>query len=188
MKKYLILIACAVLFASCYTQNAERYDPLSEADKQAVPYRLGDEVRFVDGTGTPVTLQVASFGEGWRIRDESGGYEYLIHQGCRVMKLRSQDGAYGWTMELIKDFSFGTCINVYKGEIDLKMGEVGFWGPMPFVRIGVGEWHDSVTIGGRMYYEVVNARYYDHQCYYNKTEGILQLRENDSIVILERLP
>ncbi|MDE5704064.1 MAG: hypothetical protein K2H70_04490 [Bacteroidales bacterium] len=149
-------------------------------DKQAVPYRLGDTVRFVDGQGNPVTLQVVRFEDGWAFHDESEAYYHFVYYEYRHVKLRSQDGAFNVAVRVQKDD-----IRHYpdiSSRIDIYLGEPSQW----LLSMPVGDWHDSVAIGGRMYYNVVGTQYYSYRCYYNKTEGILQLKTND--VFIERLP
>lgn len=200
MKKYCLLVVCAVLFSACVKSVDHYY--LSDTIKLCVSYQLGDTERFADGTGETMTLKVESIKDDWRcLSDGSLLGSTTAYFQCRNMQLLSEDGSDGINVTIHEWLYWGFDQRSPRIDFQLlpsgKMVTVGFDLSGNFTQTVWSdrmEVYDSTQIGGQMYYDVAEAmkctdRYQTDtlKFYYNKPYGVLQVKENDKVV-LERRP
>lgn len=199
MKKYILIVICAVLFASC--GKSMDYYYLTDAIKAVVPYQLGDSERFINGNGDVVTLTVKSIEDEWYCETEGAFVEWGACFQYRDVRLLSEDGRDGislWIGEWDWPYEHQPKIRLtfypFNKQVTIQFDLSGnFAETRDSIKI-----YDSILIGGQMYYDVVRTQnlLYDYylgdyldplQCYYNKPYGVLQIKENEK-VLLERLP
>ena len=194
MKKYVLIVICAVLFASC--GKSMDYYYLTNTIKQLTPYQLRDSERFINGNGDMVTLTVKSIEDEWYCETEGAFVEWGACFQYRDVRLLSEDGRDGislWISEWDWPYEHQPKIRLTFYPFNKQ---VTIWFDLSgnFTNAHV---YDSIPIGGQMYYEVVETQIvYEPlhsnkvdtlHCYYSKTHGVLHVRENDRL-ILERLP
>lgn len=182
MKKYVLIVMCAILLTACFDRFEEHYY-LSESVKQLVPYKEGEEVRFTNEFGTIITLTVKKLEDSWWDFSE---HESKSWYQCRNIKLQSNDSSDGFDLGL-EEWRFLSIheprITLVFQPIDRKV-KIDFDLDGNFVGCVV---YDEVMIGEQKYHDVAIIQTESFQCYYNKTYGVLQVKENDK-VFLERLP
>ncbi len=188
----ILTTALTVLAYSCCSEP-RRY-PLRELDKLMIPYQIGDIVRYVDDKGLPVTLVATEILDKWVPGEDdelTGNLRDLTEHRTVVLRSENEEilcigvsgrkrGAEGsvrvWGLGL--HFNFWIIYDSKGGFIvDTQ------YNYEHFVRKFLT--YDSVLINNLFYYDVAMheergfVRLDSDLIYYNKTHGVLQLRENE---------
>lgn len=161
--------------------------PLMAYQKQMIPYTKGQKVRFTDAQGRTVLFTTKDIITEWSQDGEA--FTIIWLQEYKVT-LESESG------ELISlqvgDFSYDyyALDNSYN-RISLRLKDLRFSPPFDcegkfYTHAEDGsQWHayDSLSINDRIYYNVVEENNKNGQLYYNKTYGILQVRQNGKDIL-----
>ena len=166
----LIIFTLLIIFVfSCY--NREKRCKLSKVDKQMIPYELGQTINFIDSLGHPIVLLNDHDKISW-----VGENGYLFYE-CRHISMKSQ----------LDNFHIGIIVeascyasnnnNIYvivnSFELNIEYNSKG-----EFVTNDYAYQQkplESLEINGKIYYDLVENKRYNHTIYYNKTYGVLQL-------------
>ena len=175
----------AVMAVSCYPV-VERV-PLMAYQKQMIPYQKGQKVCFTDAKGDTSLFTTTDITTEWNW-DETA-----------LIKIWLQN----YTVNLQSEFNDQISLKVgtfsldydgidYYNKVNLILKDLDF--SLPFDCAGKfyihteyygSQWHvyDSLSINDRMYYDVVEENNQNGQLYYNKTYGILQVRQNGKDIL-----
>ena len=182
------MIGMTLLLMSSCVKHANPYLKLSDADAAAIPYQMGQTVKFLDQNGDTVTYEV--------IRDETYPYNYeqyntaiaggdVMHPApqstecyARTVNLREQSYAnrMSFTVKPGKEFSF--CFISSQGKLDIDMY-------LPS--------DNTYTIDGidyeRVHHEILYSQYTGeliYDWYYNEEFGLLYFQKGE--FSLTRIP
>lgn len=177
MKKIhlIVLILFAMLTFSCEREPVLHY--LSEKDSLMIPYQLGDKIHFTNRQGDTIRFDVVEDETRWDVRqgDSKEQYRYVVlrrHGGRNRFRLElfGRHDNLDWGNGLLKIFDYE---NDCMAECRFN-DRVGFRG---------GITYDTLTIGGKVYRDVVSfsafpgGRLY-WTYYYNAADGLLQVEES----------
>ena len=187
MKKLLIMSMMLMIMSAC-VKHPDIYVKLSEEDAAAIPYEMGQTVKFLDQNGDTVTYQVT--------RDETYPYNYeqyinAIHGGdvmhpapqatecyARTVILYEQSYAnhLSFTVKPGKEFAFYFISNAGELNLDMNLSSTS-----------------TYTINGIDYEHVHHEILYSHYTgellydwYYNEELGLLSFQKGD--FSLTRIP
>lgn len=171
--KILITLALPIIFASsCCILVGDSYYELTEAEKQLIPYELGQIISFINSEGKTFDAEITYFKIYQQETDNSGfctSYEYIDY---KMVRLTSES----------TDFEIALSVNGQDHRIS-----IGMISPLRFVLYSMynknGKFddqytHDSLEINNRVYYDVLEQNKADIQVLYNKTYGILQINKD----------
>lgn len=169
-----------VLMATSCNIALEKH-PLMAYQKQLIPYKKGQKVRFTNENGDTILFTTKVITEWvedvWSVT--------RIQTECRKVNLQSESGE-SISLELGEpdDYGYynepGLRIRVNNIHFHLLFDCEGIFYPNTF---------DSLSINNRTYYKVVLQEIGDAstQLYYNKTYGILQVNQNGkSLLTLQK--
>lgn len=185
--RWIILISLAVLAFACKPQfNPPQYY-LEQADRQMIPYAVGDLVRFVNANNDAENFTTIQDTVWWSF------YEEGVSRETQRVTLQSENSAYKFfvTIEgsgtnrntLIVGLSDGHPFLVVSFCYDKTTEE--------FRNIATSL-YDSLLVGKYVYYKVAMAKTSDYNpeeqqehvriVYYNKSHGILQLKDDGKTI------
>jgi len=200
--KILIILALLTVLTSC-DKKIGRCD-LTEAQKQVIPYELGQTVSFIDDAGKTVDFTVTENELRWcqfTIDGRLGDSYVEYREKHAVLKSESNNLVIDLRIAAIGGLSekknevltgyvnswFWITINSY-GRFQLIVDPEGVFsnaGSSPLY------FHDSFEINEKVYFDVIEKNTYDDtnaplQIFYNKTYGILQVKkEGENILMLK---
>jgi len=177
--------------------NDEFYVKLTEAQKQLIPYKLGQTVSFTDSMGIIFYASVIEDTTFWsfEIQDHEPPF-YKVHTQHRVVRLTSDTNNFKLDLSIIAGSFY---IGVFYSEnfiflINInKKGE--FYNQDPN-GLYCFYYHKSMEINNKIYYDVeeqVITSYYEEngiwslvntKLLYNKNYGILQLEYKDKVLFM----
>ncbi len=173
----ILLAFVAVLVSSCKGEEDIRLK-LTEADKQMIPYKLGQTVSFINSSGQVFDVTVTEDKTDWWVLDEG------VSIDRRAVRLQSEfdnidielfvDGCiYADAINFVR-ISVSDC-GLFELYFDSKEGQLLDHTPYEEVYF-----YDSLKINNKVYYDVVEDKVLDgiRQFFYNKTYGILQVNKN----------
>jgi hypothetical protein len=171
-KILIILSLFAILMQSCF--NRDRYHRLTEVDKQMIPYKLGQVVTFIDSLGQSIVLTVT------HDKITSGPLDEAFHElyERRTVILESEIDNYRIYLDVTK----------YMNQVDIYINQFDFHGSQNYNKEGdfYGQYfYDNMEINNKIYYNVGQVFNYQDSLtlFYNKTEGILQLNDNNKALL-----
>lgn len=184
MKKIMMIGMTLLLMSSC-VKHANPYLKLSDADAAAIPYQMGETVKFLDQNGDTVTYEV--------IRDETYPYNYeqyntaiaggdVMHPAplsiecyARTVTLYEQSYAnhLSFTVKPGKEFSFH-----FISSNEVLMGGLNLDMYLPS--------NNTYTIDGIEYEQVHHEILYSHYTgellydwYYSESLGLLYFKKGE---------
>ena len=186
MKKQILitLVLFAVLASSCREDEVVRYYELTEAEKQLIPYTLGQTVNFIDSTGQTFYAVVTKDTMYWQERHYDGFPDLYAHENCRKVVLQSDSA----------DFNINISINAKNKSIRIEISHLDLVFFLKYNNEGKfvsrepdavsGQYlHNILKIGSQTYYDVVEEnRYNTRSIFYNKTYGILQVTDKGKVL------
>lgn len=158
------ILLLAVLAFSC-TKEKRYY--LTEVDKQMIPYQVGDTIYGRDQWEKQKILTVRYIKTDW-ITD---GYNDWLWSQWQVTHVQSEQDDFSFELAIYnwRDYDIKSLI------ISSKIGySVVYDKNGKFVDV-----YDSLQINNKVYYDVAFSELENnlHQVYYNKTYGVLQIKE-----------
>ena len=186
----------AVIAASCYP-SVERV-PLMAYQKQMIPYQKGQKVCFTDAKGDTSLFTTTDITTEWNW-DETA----LVKIWLQIYKVTLQSesdeqislrmGAYSYDYFVLNDYynriylrlkGFHFCLPFdCAGKFHTHATDEYTWDDDPMSLNNKWHVYDSLSINDRMYYDVVEENNKNGQLYYNKTYGVLQLRQNGKDIL-----
>jgi len=183
-----------LVFTNC-VKDKVRYYELTEAEKQLIPYKLGQVVSFSNSEGEIFDAVVKKDSTYWWVDVYTGFTDLYIHDNLRIVNLQS-DSVF---------FNMNLCISSYGKSINIEISDFNLWFFLHFNINGkfyddcndyFNQYiYDNLEIKTKIYYDVVEyillyANFYDIKVrerlpirlLYNKTEGILQLEDKDKVL------
>lgn len=152
--------------------------PLLEYQKQMIPYQVGQKVSFSNTKGDHFLFATKNMVTKWREDTEQENW----WSQYRVVYLQSESGE---TISLHLDSYNENCLTVSIRDHHFHLvfncaGQFYRNNDRTFV-------YDSLSINDKVYYDIVRQDDEENnQLYYNKTHGILQMKQNDeTILVLE---
>ena len=177
-KTLIIIILTSILASSCCRSKEETRWDLTEAEKQLIPYELGQTINFIDSVGNPFVLTVTENSSRWHY------YFIESHERCenyvsinrKTVRLKSD--TYNLTISLwINDYSYTSkneyltfLITPFGCYFDIRYHEGGQFSMDDYQNV-----YDSLIVNNKTYYEVVEKIEASRSILYNKTDGILQV-------------
>ncbi|MCM1531342.1 MAG: hypothetical protein NC048_05425 [Bacteroides sp.] len=167
IKLFSNILLISTILVSC--SKPDRYY-LTETDKQMVPYKLGDTIRYMDEKGNPLALIC----KGSTIRWES--WEGNMMTQILRTEVLSESGNSGFT--ILVSGNWGGISSRYHMVIQDNASE--FQKDLPYDAAGnfIENTYDSVLISSQVYYDVTGTP----ELYYNKTHGVLQMKKDGKAV------
>lgn len=163
---FAILLLLAVLASSC---GKEKHY-LTDVDKQMIPYQVGDTIYGKDQWGKQKMFTVRNIEMIW----STYGYNDYLWEQVQKTHVQTEQA----------DFSFSLVISAWNQGSDIKPLRIVsniVYPSMLYDKNGkfVENVYDSLQINDKIYYDVVSAELANnsHQAYYNKTYGVLQIKE-----------
>ena len=189
-KILIILILNAVLASSCIWSE-HHYDQLTEAQKQAIPYKLGQVISFIDSLGITFDATVTKDTTYWSCVED---FYYKGYIQNKVVRLKSD--SVNFDVEL---YAYGICrcyetfgiSIVINGSsfFDLCFDTKGrFYPTNGYYSQNI---YSNLEINNIFYYDVAESiNYYDennikckfNSIFYNKTYGILKIEDKDKVL------
>ena len=177
-----IVFLSSVLISSCWEPKPVRYK-LTDVDILMIPYELDQKISFIDSLGNPFFLTVISDHIGFLDMDEYTLYER------RWVNLESDNEYLDIWMYLTNGYS--SSIQIYIGKspftilyysCNIDYNNDGQFSTDTANNNFRQYLHKSVEINNKIYYDVVVRKCLEN-CYlfYNKTDGILQVIDNDKV-------
>lgn len=157
--------------------------PLLKGDNAVIPYKLNKTVHYVDAQGELSTLTVSKDLTWWDYSWEDVKCQY------RSVSLTSVQGEFSITLSVYgvgKSYVAGVssqrelrhldvCLFPSNNKTTIFYDYKGNLVMFPEKRMYL---YDSLTIGDNTYYEVAFRENETTQLYYNKTYGVLQIKQN----------
>ncbi len=166
----MLLTFAASSCAEC--RNIKSYK-LTEAEKQMIPYELGQTVNFINSMGQPFVLTVGRNTIYTWQNDECWSFEiqsvHLMSElGDAEIRL-TISGEYNQISIYIFGFGYGLGYD--------EDGTFKTYTPFPDAE---QFFHESIEINGKVFYDVVEQNNSSNgtQLFYNKTYGILQVNKD----------
>lgn len=182
----LLFAIMAVMAVSCDIA-VERW-PLMEYQKQMIPYQKGQVICFTDAKGGTTLFTTTDIITEWH--EDGTAFTKIWLQEYKV-KLQSESG--DMISLQVGTFSYDYyCLDNSYNRIDLTFKDLDFSPPFDcagkfYAHADNGsQWYayDSLSINNKVYYDVVlEENGSNNQLYYNKTYGILQVRQNGKDIL-----
>ena len=176
MKK--IIVICMVLLAISSCKKGNDYVPLSEEDAAAIPYQMGQTVKFITKDNNSVVFQVV----GDQIHP-SDGYDYYHNYGSDSLYYgMPQDYCYARTVDLACDtYPFFISFTILPGK------ELYFnWNNELVISCDLPASDETVSINGITHEHVHHERLYNqfsgemlYDWYYSEEYGLLYFQKGD---------
>jgi hypothetical protein len=197
-----LLALLLVLFFSCRDySDITKYFELTEAEKRLIPYELGQIVSFIDSTGQSFDVTVTENTIYWESSVDPDPY-YAVYTQVKTVRLQSDDVNFNIILN-ISGGSF-TIYSYIHFDLWFYLGykRERFVTEKPGVT-GAQYLHNRLEINNKIYYDVVEkimnyekrdengnldenghilVYKYTRSIYYNKTYGILQLKDRDKVL------
>ena len=181
MKTNKLILFVGLLSMAFWGCNKESH-PLTEIDKQMIPYELGDTIRFINESGRLSTLPVVEDETEWR---ETTVLNKPVSFECRRIYLKSKGDYWiymymkAWTTEHdgYRFVDIGGA-SAFVGDFRIYYDSKGHF------RTGEGQYqyvYDSLEIDHKVYYNVCFVRGWQdarRELYYNTEYGILQVKKS----------
>ena len=201
-KALVILTILFVLTSSCAKEI--RRCKLAKAEKELIPYELGQIVNFTDRDGQVIELTVTSSKTVWH-KETKGTFrnDYFSNEE-KVTILKSENNNIDIKLEI-----YNQICNPYDYDLNIEdYGSLYIWLELYGSRlysiiktdtkgnILPTTIHDSMEFNNKVYYDVVekSGSEYTHdvyldtvwQLFYNKTHGILQInKEGENLLTID---
>lgn len=168
----------AMTFLGC---NKEKH-PLTEVDKQMIPYKMGDTIRFIDENGRLSTFPVVEDRISWE--EENAELTPVTYESKQVTLKSERSNQWIW-------LTISAWTTPHKTTRFISFSEWSFLGAFRIYydsegrfRTDVGQYqyvYDNIEINGKVYYDVCFVRGWDEaqrELYYNTDYGILQVKNS----------
>ena len=169
---HLIAIAGLLLLATSCVATEMNFSPLTDVDKQMIPYKPDDKIRFKNAQGDTLTMTIVRDITAWAVFEEVMAYQ------SRLVWLKSR--TTDERIDLLLDGWYTGCTDITI-RIHPNMGDVR----IPYDKNGdfSSVVHESLQIDNHIYYDVTEVNG-DVQCFYNKTYGLLQVKKKGKMVFV----
>ena len=181
----LLFMIMAVMAVSC--DIAVERIPLMEYQKQMIPYQKGQTVCFTDANGKTILFTTTDIITEWDW-DEAA----FIKIWLQKYKVKLQSESNDMISLQIGTFSYDYYIlDTSSNKVSLTLKDLHFGPPFDcagkfYAHAEDGSlWHvyDTLSINNKEYYDVVLEEKGNNQLYYNKTYGILQVRQDGKDIL-----
>jgi hypothetical protein len=186
--KILLILILAVLAASCFLDPIYRtYQEykLTSADKKMIPYKLKQNINFIDSLGKPFVLTVTQ-DKIKLCNDDSDAFGYER----RDVRLLSETGYLDIWLRIEANYD-GSNDKFKNKYINIWIGQYVYYLYYNWERQFVANTF-NLEINNKIYYDVVECIHYtanqnneqllSMRLLYNKTYGILQLEDKDKVL------
>ena len=165
----ILIISLTVTLSGC---SEKEWFPLTKVEKQMIPYKMGDTIRFIDEKGEQALCGVD---RDIIYRDRfTDGYFISISE-VREVRLVWERGGLSFVLTV------GRCRwvrdNILEIYTKINHADFGFL-DIPYNSKGNIGNYDSLEINNHTYYDVAVVESRGVQLYYNKTFGILQVTQD----------
>ena len=185
--KRLHLLLFAIMAATAVSCDiAVERVPLMAYQKQMIPYQKGKEVCFTDVRGENTLFTTTDISTEW---NEDGAAITKCWLQRYTVILQSESGDQ--ISLRVGSFSFDYYGMDYYNKVNITLRNLEF--SLPFDCAGKfythtehgSQWHvyDTLSINNKEYYDVVLEEKGNNQLYYNKTYGILQVRQDGKDIL-----
>ena len=191
LKILIILLLIAVLVSSCARPKEVGRYKLTEADKQMIPYKLGENISFIDSLGQHFVLTVTNDYTAWSRWDfdhdaarelEYVSFEYrVVHLQSKSNNLRIELNVYGYYGS--ENHSIRVALSLFRDRFYFfPYGSDGqFFSDTNILEINNKIYNDVVEY-------IIYQQNYPYEdilpmrLLYNKTYGILQFEQKDKVI------
>ena len=176
MKKIIIICMALLAMSSCKKEN--NFTLLPEEDAAAIPYQMGQTVKFLDPDNNTIVCQVT-----WDEIHPSDGYDYYHNYGAdSLYQGIPTDYCYARTVDLTCDtYPFFMCFTILPG----KMLYFNWHNELVISR-ELRPTDETFSINGTTYEHVTHDRLYNqytgamlYDWYYNEELGLLYFEKGD---------
>lgn len=180
---WIIPISFVVFAFACKEPDHDVHMPLLKGDYAIIPYKLNRTVHYMDAQGNLSTLTVSKDLTWWDYSWEDVRCQY------HSVSLSSNQREFGITLSVYgvgKSYVAGAssprelrhldvCLLPSNNKVTIFYDYKGNLVMFPEKRMYL---YDSLIIGNHTYYEVALREDETAQLYYNKTHGVLQIKQN----------
>ncbi len=183
-KKIILSVLFSILAFSCIGQEVGRCG-LTEAEKQLIPYEMGQVISFIDNEGQAFEATVISNDLTWYKEKEDGYSDDYVSFEIKSVILKSDLNNLKIKFRIAKsDCLYGENNSLLIVSINDDWSV--FLNADPdgnFLTDNLVSFHKSIEIDNKIYYDVAEKKYSwtdsdgneQYQFFYNKTYGILQI-------------
>lgn len=200
LKKTIILFLLSILVSSCWFKEEVYYYELTKAENQLIPYKLGEVISFINSEGKIFEATVVKDHSYWKEEQYDTGsmIDDYVHYNNRNVTLQSETenisinlGIYAMDRYLAIWTNYHHNIG-FNFSYDKNMNLCNCY----YYYYCSCKFYNELEINNKIYYNVAekNNNYTVHTedgsekklnqfLFYNKSHGILQILENDTVII-----
>ena len=182
MKRLHILLFAIVAVMAVSCDIAVERVPLMAYQKQMIPYQKGQTVCFTDANGKTSLFTTTDIITEW---NEDGAAITKCWLQRYTVILQSESG--NQISLRVGSFSFDYYGMDYYNKVNLIFKDLVFSPPFDcagkFYTDAAHKIYDTLSINNKEYYDVVLEEKGNNQLYYNKTYGILQVRQDGKDIL-----